>query len=241
MSKLDLYDNSGEIKGTVQLPEHIFFGKINLPLLAQAIHVYRHNQRQNTAHSKTRAEVSGGGKKPWRQKGTGRARQGSSRQPQWKGGGVAFGPRAVKTRVQHLTTKMRKAAIISALSLKTDIQGVVVLDALEFSIPKTSQIKVLFAKLPLHKTVLLLTASNDQNLRLAINNYPNAKLLFIDNINIYDLLKYQTLILTQDAIKSLVSKYPKPDKKEVKSPAVKLVNTKDKTSHLKKATPKAKL
>lgn len=207
MSQLDLYNLKGEKEGKIKLPATIFDQKVNLELLAQAVHIYRYNQRKFNAHTKKRGEVSGGGSKPWRQKGTGRARHGSSREPQWRGGGIVFGPRAHQPRTKSLPKKMRRLALLTALSLKKEQGRLVATQDLDPKQIKTSAMRALMTKLPLSGSTLLLGESSAENLIKSVSNIPSVTYLNLDNINVFELLKYNTILLQESVIKKLTEQF----------------------------------
>jgi len=198
--KIDLYQQSGEKKGTVEVSDKMFGAKINNELMR--LHVIRQlsNSRQANAHTKTRAEVRGGGKKPWRQKGTGRARFGSTRNPIWKGGGVAFGPRNVRNYEKMMPKKERRLALFSGLSQKASENAVFALDKFEVKTPKTKEFVALLSKLPVKKSLLIVTAEKDINFDKSVKNIPNVKVILADYLNLHDLLKYEKVMFMEPAI-----------------------------------------
>jgi large subunit ribosomal protein L4 len=160
------------------------------------------NRRRGTASTKRRGEVSGGGRKPWRQKGTGRARQGSTRSPLWRGGGVALGPKP-RDYAYHLPKKVRRAALCSALSMKTQEGLLKVIDRLDIPAPKTRQIVAFLKDLRVEKAAIIVLADDNPNVRLAARNLPAVKVLRVEGVNIYDLLAYDYLICTKEALMKL--------------------------------------
>lgn len=195
-----LRNMAGEQVGEVDLSDAIFAAPVNKPLMHQALMRQFANARLGTHKAKTRAEVSGGGRKPWRQKGTGRARQGSTRASQWVGGGKAFGPRPHKY-VHQLPKKMFGAALRGALSIKAAAGQIVVIDQLQFAEAKTkSMVNVLKALGVNEHNVLLVTGAKDETVQRSIRNLPNVKPLLTGYLNIRDLLGYDTLLLSKDAI-----------------------------------------
>ncbi len=208
MSKIDMYNAAGEKSGTVKLPEHIFDAEVNYPLIAQAVHIYLDNQRKRTANTKLRGDVRGGGRKPWKQKGTGRARQGSIRSAQWRGGGIIFGPIAYKPRLSKLNRKMRSAALISAFSLKAKELSIIILDELDTKVTKTREAAKLLALLPLkNKTLVLLSDPAVETVR-ALKNIAEVEVSRFDNLNVYSLMSHRTIILTKQGIKQLSVQFP---------------------------------
>jgi len=164
------------------------------------------NKRVGTSSTKTRAEVSGSGKKPWRQKGTGRARVGSRRNPVWTGGGIAFGPRP-RDYSYRLPRKVRKLAMKSALSSKVLENNIIVVDQLNFDEPRTKQMVATLQALNSSKKTLVVTADGDANITKSARNIPGVKPLRVDYINVYDLLKYDTLLITRDAVAKVEEVY----------------------------------
>jgi large subunit ribosomal protein L4 len=164
------------------------------------------NKRRGTASTKIRHEVRGGGKKPWKQKGTGRARAGSIRSPLWRGGGVVFGPKP-RDYSFKVPKKIRKAALISALSLKAKNNDIVLLDSLELKSPKTKEIARLLHNLNISDTVLFLTEQENRNLKLAARNLPNTHVTALAGLNVYSLLFSSKLILTQEVISKIENRF----------------------------------
>ncbi|MGQ9490125.1 MAG: 50S ribosomal protein L4 [Anaerolineae bacterium] len=190
---------AGEQVGEVELADTIFAAPVNIPLMHQAVVRQLANARLGTHKVKGRSEVAGGGRKPWRQKGTGRARQGSIRAAQWRGGGIIFGP-TPRTYEQRMPRKMRRAALCSALSVKAAEEKVVVLDALTVPEPKTRAMAQALQRLALDSSVLILMAGPDENVERSANNLPEVKLLRANYLNIRDLLTYDYLVIPRDAL-----------------------------------------
>jgi len=190
---------SGAQIGELELKDSVFGIKPNQAVLYDFVKMQLANKRVGTSSTKTRAEVSGGGKKPWRQKGTGRARVGSSRNPVWTGGGIAFGPKP-RDYSYRLPKKVRRLAMKSALSSKVIDNNIIVVDALQFEEPKTKLMAQTLEALKVGKKTLLITASADNNVIKSARNLPGVKPLTADFINVYDLLNYETLLITQDAV-----------------------------------------
>ncbi|OIQ00557.1 50S ribosomal protein L4 [Candidatus Wirthbacteria bacterium CG2_30_54_11] len=212
MSKIDLYNAAGEKSGTIKLPEHIFNVDVNYPLIAQAVHVYLDNQRKRTANTKLRGDVRGGGRKPWKQKGTGRARQGSIRSAQWRGGGIIFGPSAYKPRLGRLNRKMRQAALCSAFSLKAKEQSIIVLEDLDAKISKTKDAVKLLGQLPMtNKSLILLSEPAVETVR-ALKNIPTVEVNRFDNLNVHSIMSHKTIVITKKGLKQLTARYPEPEK-----------------------------
>ena len=209
MPKVNVYDQNGKIISKTLLPEEIFGVAFNSDLVHQVKVSQAANRRQGTAHAKTRATVSGGGRKPWRQKGTGRARHGSIRSPIWKGGGVAHGPRKDKVYKKRIPKKMRRKALFMVFSSKVKDKELVVLDKLEAKEPKTKimakTIGDLREKVEDFKegTVLFLLAKKDENLVKSLRNIKKVKTMSVKESNALDLLKYKYLIMPKESIKVL--------------------------------------
>ncbi len=206
MPKIDVLNMLGETVSELELSENVFAVEPNMSAMHIAVVRYLANQRQGTQNTKTRSEVSGGGKKPWRQKGTGRARQGSTRAPQWYHGGIALGP---KPRSYNFTInkKVRQLAIKSALSSKVLDEALIVLDALTLDEIKTKEIvKVLSAVKAEGKALIVLPEKDDVIYRSA-RNIAGVKVSTVGTINTYDLLNADTLLLTKDAVAKLEEVY----------------------------------
>ncbi len=199
--KLDLYQQSGEKKGTVEVSDKLFAAPVNEELMRLALVRQLSNARQLVAHTKTRGEVRGGGKKPWRQKGTGRARFGSSRNPIWRGGGVAFGPRNVRNYKKQMPKKARRAALFSGLSQKAGDKAIFALDQFEVKSPKTKEFKTLLDKLPVERSLLVVLAESDVNLQKSASNLPTVKTTLVSHLNLHDLLKYEKVMFMSAALK----------------------------------------
>jgi len=197
--KVALYDMSGAQIGELELNESVFGIEPNQAVMYDFVKMQLANKRVGTSSTKTRAEVSGGGKKPWRQKGTGRARVGSSRNPVWTGGGIAFGPKP-RDYSYRLPRKARRLAMKSALSSKVLENNIIVVDQLSFDEPRTKQMVATLQALNSGKKTLVVTANGDPNVSKSARNIPGVKPLRVDFINVYDLLKYDTLLITRDAV-----------------------------------------
>ena len=205
MPSVALYNIAGQEIGTVKLSDEIFAHEVNQAALHTVVRAYLANQRQGTQSALTRAEVSGGGIKPWRQKGTGRARQGSTRSPQWRHGGVVFAPKPRDYRVS-VNKKVKRLAMKSALSSKVNDGSLVVFDALELAAPKTKEmIKVLDA-VKVNKALVVLP-EKDETVERATGNIPNVKTTLVGTLNVYEILKYDTLILTKDSLAKIEEVY----------------------------------
>ena len=205
MLKVDVLNMEGKKVGDIELNESVFGVEVNDIVVHTALVNYLANQRQGTQSTKTRAEVRGGGRKPWRQKGTGRARQGSIRAPQWIKGGIALGPkpRSYKYRVPK---KMRQLALKSVLTSKVQEGNLVVVDKLELNEIKTKNMVNVLNNLKVNKALVVLDSKN-LNVQASARNIENVKTSLVNTINVYDLLKYDSLVLTEDAIKKLEEVY----------------------------------
>ena len=205
MPTVNVYDVNGSIVGEIELCEEIFGAEINVPAMHAYVTAYNANQRQGTQSAKTRAEVSGGGKKPWRQKGTGRARQGSTRSPQWTHGGTVFAPKPRDYRVS-VNKKVKRVAMKSALSSKVNDNAIVVFDALDIAAPKTKEMVKVLANIKADNALVVLP-EKDEIVERATSNIPNVKTTLVGTLNVYEILKYKTLILTKDAVAKIEEVY----------------------------------
>jgi large subunit ribosomal protein L4 len=194
-----LKNMQGQEVGTVELPDEIFNIEPNQTVMHQALVRQLANKRQGTHKTKTRGEVRGGGRKPWRQKGTGRARQGTIRAPQWRGGGAVFGP-SPRSYTKRMPRKMRRLALRSALSVKAADEQIVVLDELSFDAPRTKDMVAVLDALGVERNALLLLPEADDIIELSTRNIPYVKMLRANYINVRDLLGYQTVIMPRQAI-----------------------------------------
>ena len=206
MPKIDVYDINGKKVSDVELNEKVFGIEPNENIVHEVLLNYLANQRQGTQSTKTRSEVSGGGRKPWRQKGTGRARQGSIRAPQWIKGGIALGPKPRSYRY-NVNKKERQLAIKSVLSSKVLENKLTVVEKLELPEIKTKSMIKAFESLKLEGKTLVVLAEQNKNVQLSTRNLVNAKSIVANNINVYDLLKYTNLVLTLDTVKKLEEVY----------------------------------
>ncbi|MFK7697362.1 50S ribosomal protein L4 [Paenibacillus sp. HJGM_3] len=202
MPKVALYNVSGAQVGEVDLADSVFGIEPNKTVLHEAVVNQQATQRQGTHKTKGRSEVRGGGRKPWKQKGTGRARQGSIRSPQWKGGGIVFGP-TPRDYGYKLPRKIRRLAIKSALSSKVVENSIIVLDQLSMNQPKTKEFAAILNNLKVDRKALVVAASYDDNVALSTRNIPNVKFLTADGINVLDVLVYDKLIITKDAVQKV--------------------------------------
>ena len=206
MPNVAIYNISGAKVGEMELSENIFGQELNVPAMHAYVKAYLANQRQGTQSVKTRAEVSGGGKKPWRQKGTGRARQGSTRSPQWTHGGVVFAP---KPRCYRYTVnrKVRRLAMKSAFTSKAQADEIIVLDKLALDAPKTREMVKVLRALGATKKALVLVAEKDEQLLRASRNIPGVTIALINTLNVYEILRHDAFILTQDAVRQVEEVY----------------------------------
>ncbi|HHX56349.1 MAG TPA: 50S ribosomal protein L4 [Clostridiales bacterium] len=205
MANVSVYNIEGKEVGQIELNDSIFGVKINEHLVHMAVVQQLANKRQGTQSAKTRAEVRGGGRKPWRQKGTGNARQGSIRSPQWKGGGVVFAPKPRDYSIK-LNRKEKQAALKSVLTSKVVNNKLVVLDELKFDGIKTKNMVKVLSNLNVNKALVVLGEKND-NVTLSARNIPSVRTVLSNSINVYDILKYDTLVLTKDAVEKIEEVY----------------------------------
>lgn len=206
MPKVDVYDLKGKKVSDIELADSIFGIEPNENIVHSVLVNYLANQRQGTQSTKTRAEVSGGGKKPWRQKGTGRARQGSTRSPQWIKGGIALGPKPRSYRYT-VNKKERRLAIKSILSSKVLEKELTVVDKLEVKEIKTKLIAKALVDLKVEGKTLIVLPENNKNVYMSARNIEGVKAITANNINVFDLLKYTNLILSVDTVKKLEEVY----------------------------------
>ena len=205
MPSIDVYNVEGKKVSSVDLKEEIFGIEPNEAVVHSVLVNYLANQRQGTQSTKTRAEVRGGGKKPWRQKGTGRARQGSIRAPQWIKGGIALGPKP-RSYKYTLNKKVKRLALKSALSSKVQENEIIVLDSLNFDEIKTKNMAKVLENIKANKALIVL-ADKNLNVQASARNIPNTKTALVNTINTYDILKYGTLVLTKDAVEKIEEVY----------------------------------
>lgn len=206
MPKVDVYDIKGKKVSSIDLKEEIFGIVPNEDIVHSVLVNYQANQRQGTQSTKTRAEVSGGGKKPWKQKGTGRARQGSTRSPQWIKGGIALGPKP-RSYSYKVNKKERRLAIKSVLSSKVSGNELVVVDKLPFKEIKTKNMVEALTNLKVEGKTLILLPEKDENVQKSARNIEGVKTTLVNTINVYDLLKYTNLVVTVDTVKKLEEVY----------------------------------
>lgn len=205
MANVSVYNIEGNQIGEMELSDAVFGVEVNEHLLHMAVVNHLAAKRQGTQSAKTRSEVSGGGKKPWRQKGTGHARQGSTRAPQWTGGGVVFAPKP-RDYSFKLNKKERRLALKSALTSKVVENKIIVLDAFNMDEIKTKKFKAVMDALKVSKALVVVDGDNT-NVVLSARNIPEVKTASTNTINVYDILKYDTLVVTQDAVATIQEVY----------------------------------
>ena len=206
MPKIDVYDLKGKKVSDVELAENVFGIEPNEAIVHSVLANYLANQRQGTQSTKTRAEVRGGGRKPWRQKGTGRARQGSIRAPQWIKGGIALGPKP-RSYKYTVNKKERRLAIKSLLSSKVLEKELTVVDKLELAEIKTKTMVKALADLKVEGKTLIVLPENNENVFMSARNIEGVKTIVLNNINVFDLLKYNNLILPLETVKKIEEVY----------------------------------
>ena len=204
MANVAVYNMEGKEVGSLELNDAVFGVEVNEHLVHMAVLQQLANNRQGTQKAKTRSEVRGGGRKPWRQKGTGHARQGSTRAPQWTGGGVVFAPKP-RDYSFKLNKKERRAALKSALSSRVAENKIIVLDAFNMEEVKTKKFKAVMDALKVSKALVVVDDNN--NVVLSARNIPDVKTASTSTINVYDILKYDTLVVTQDAVATIQEVY----------------------------------
>jgi large subunit ribosomal protein L4 len=206
--QIKLHNQSGQEIGTVELPEEVFGVEVNPTVLHQVTVAQRANMRQVIAHTKDRSEVRGGGRKPWRQKGTGRARHGSRRSPIWVGGGVTFGPTRFRNFDQKINKKVKKKAILMALSGKVRDGEMIVVDKVNLSAPKTKEMaQVVDSLISDFRSTLFMIPERNEAIQRAGKNIDEFKVINSENINVVDLLNHKYLVLVEDCINKLKEKY----------------------------------
>lgn len=205
MANVSVYNIEGNVVGSVELNDNIFGVEVNEHLVHLSVLQQLANKRQGTQSAKTRSEVSGGGRKPWRQKGTGHARQGSTRSPQWKGGGVVFAPKPREYSFK-LNRKEKRLALKSALTSRVAAEKLIVLDELNFDSIKTKKMASVLENLKVNKALVVLGEKND-NVILSARNIATVRTALVNTINVYDILKYDTLVVTKDALTKIEEVY----------------------------------
>ena len=206
MPKIDVYNIEGKKVSDIELADSVFGIEPNEKIVHSVLVNYLANQRQGTSNTKTRAEVAGGGRKPWKQKGTGRARQGSIRAPQWFKGGIALGPKP-RDYSYRVNKKERRLAIRSVLSSKVLENNLVVVDAMNFDAIKTKNMVSALNNLKVEGKTLIVLPEKNENVQKSARNIEGVKTSLVNTINVYDLLKYNKLVLTVDAVKNLEEVY----------------------------------
>ena len=206
MPKASLYNMSGSRVGEVELAESVFGQEVNKSVLHSVVVNYLANQRQGTQSTKTRSEVSGGGKKPFRQKGTGRARQGSTRASQWVKGGIALGPKP-RDYSYNVNKSTKKVAMKSALSAKAADEQIFVVDNLTVDEVKTKTVASFLKAIGANEKTLIVTADKNENVYLSGRNIEGVKVSFVGTLNVYDILKYDNFVVAEDAVKKLEEVY----------------------------------
>jgi len=202
MPKVALLNQTGSNVGEIELNDSVFGIEPNQHVLFEAVIMQRASLRQGTHKVKNRSEVAGGGRKPWRQKGTGRARQGSIRSPQWRGGGIVFGP-TPRSYAYKLPKKVRRLAIKSALSSKVVDNNIVVLEDLALNAPKTKEMASVLKGLSVEKKALIVTADNNENVVLSARNIPGVTVVTANGVNVLDVLNHDKLIMTKAAVQKV--------------------------------------
>lgn len=211
--KYPVYNQHGEKLKDVLLPKEIFAQELSAKLLHQVVVAQQANRRLIIAHTKIRSEVRGGGRKPWRQKGTGRARHGSIRSPIWKGGGITFGPRKDRNYQQKINRKMAQKALLMALSTKVEDKEMKILDKISLPEPKTKLMQEILEKLSLSGSVMVVASRDNKLLKRAGRNLEKTKIVFAEQINALDILSYRNLLITLPAIEGLKKRFlPKSEK-----------------------------
>jgi large subunit ribosomal protein L4 len=206
MPKVALYNVSGQQIGDIELSDSVFGVDVNQHVLYEAVKNHLANRRQGTQSAKTRSEVRGGGRKPWRQKGTGRARQGSIRSPQWTGGGVVFAPKP-RDYSYRLPKKVRRIAMKSALSSKVLNNEIIVLDELKMNEPKTKDMASILKNLNSKKKALIVLDQKDENVVKSTRNIPGIETTLVNTLNVYDILNYDSFIITKEAVRKVEEVY----------------------------------
>ena len=205
MANVSVYNMEGKEVGTMELNDAVFGVEVNEHLVHAVVVAQLANKRQGTQKAKTRSEVSGGGRKPWRQKGTGHARQGSTRAPQWTGGGVVFAPTPRDYTIK-LNKKERRLALKSVLTAKVQENKFIVLDELKFDGIKTKNFQAVLNNLNVNKAMVVIN-ENDKNVVMSAKNIPNVITAQTNTINVYDILKYNTMIVTKAAVETIQEVY----------------------------------
>ena len=206
MPKVNVYNMLGELVEEMELSDAVFGVEVNEHVVYEVVKNQLANKRQGTQSAKTRAEVRGGGRKPWRQKGTGRARQGSIRSPQWKGGGVVFAPKP-RDYSYSVPKKVKRLAMKSALTDKLQNNEIIVVDGMNFDAPKTKEMVNMLSNLKADKKALIVMDEKNTNVIRSAGNIPNVATTLVNTLNVYDILKYNSFIITKEAVKKVEEVY----------------------------------
>ena len=206
MAKVSVYNIEGEIVGDIELNDAVFGVEVNEHLVHMAVVNQLANNRQGTQSAKTRSEVSGGGRKPWRQKGTGHARQGSTRAPQWTGGGVVFAPKP-RDYSFKMNKKEKNLALKSVLTSKVADEKLIVLDSLKLDEIKTKKMVAVLDALKVNKALVILDGEDNANVAVSARNIEGVRTIPVNAINVYDIMKYETVILTKSAVEKIEEVY----------------------------------
>jgi 50S ribosomal protein L4, bacterial/organelle len=206
MPKVDIYNISGQVVGNMELSENVFGVEENKEVMHMAVVNQLANARQGTQSTKTKSEVRGGGRKPWKQKGTGRARQGSIRSAQWIKGGIVLGPKP-RSYSYTLPKKVKRLALKSALSSKVAANEILVLDAISFENCKTKQMVNALSNLKVETSALVVLGDKNENVALAARNIPGVKTAYVNTINVFDILKFEKFIITKEAVQKVEEVY----------------------------------
>jgi len=200
MPSISIYNQDGKSVGELALNETLFGLKPNKALVHEVMVAQRNNARRAIADTKTKGEVRGGGKKPWKQKGTGRARQGSIRNPQWVGGGIVFGPTAERNFSQKVNKKAKRIALLMALSDKVADKKLIAIEAIKTDLPKTKVFADMVKKLPLERTTLVVIPASNPSLMQMVRNIPHVKLVTANSVSLNDVLTYRSVAFLKDAV-----------------------------------------
>jgi len=206
MSNIAVFDMTGKEVGTMELSDSVFNIQVNKPILHEAVKNFLANQRQGTQSTLTRAEVAGGGRKPWKQKGTGHARQGSTRSPQWTHGGIAFGPKP-RSFKYSLNKKVKRIAMKSAFSAKFQSDEIKVIDSMDLSEIKTKKMVEIFKALEINGKTLLVLPNVDEKIIKSARNIVGVKTTQVNTLNVYDILKYDNFVVLKDAVAKIEEVY----------------------------------
>lgn len=211
MAKAVLYNQKGEKKGEVTLNKDMFEVPMNASLLQRALQYQMNNARISTAHVKTRGEVRGGGRKPYKQKGTGHARQGSIRSPQWKGGGIVFGPKSWRNFSEMMPRKQRRKALFTALSAKAAEGKILALDKFEGEI-KTKAFAQMLKKMPIERNCLVVITGKSEVIQKSSANIPRAKTILVNYLNVFDVMKYGNVMFVENALDKMEEIFTSTDR-----------------------------